>query len=556
VLIFSISLIKEAAVQKLLVTLLLLLPLSILYSQDTIHVPADYSTIQAGIDAASNGDMVLVADGTYIENINFSGKAITVASNFILNGDESHIENTAIDGSQPSHPDSGSVVIFVNGEDTSSVLCGFTITGGTGLKIGARRYGGGIEIDNSAPIIRNNIIEFNELIVDEAVQGSAIDVVVPYDNSTLIIENNIIRNNTVQTTDNVFQTNGTIFLYARDSGKAIIRNNSIHNNVLTGESDLFGGGISILGVNSPNYICYVDNNKIYMNEVTDTPGSSIQWGGGIYFQDVMVFVRNNIIAFNSAEDGGGVYYYNSSSPPPVNPVLENNTIFGNNIALSGYGGALNTNRPYDIVNCIIWSNSSPQYYQSSATITYSNIEQAYPNGSNNISLEPEFLDSTYFLLSNTSPCIDSGNPGPMYNDVEDPNNPGFALYPAQGTLANDIGHCGGPNSLWWANTWPNIITSVENDFVDGISGSYKLNVNYPNPFNPNTIIKYQIPEISFVTLKVYDVLGSEVATLISEEKDVGNYEVEFDATSLSSGIYFYRLRAGQFVETKKMVLMK
>jgi hypothetical protein len=80
--------------------------------------------------------------------------------------------------------------------------------------------------------------------------------------------------------------------------------------------------------------------------------------------------------------------------------------------------------------------------------------------------------------------------------------------------------------------------------------------NYPNPFNPRTTITYQVPEISFVTLKIYDVLGNRIATLINEEKPAGSYEVEFDASSLSSGIYFYKLQSGSFVETKKMVLLK
>jgi hypothetical protein len=85
---------------------------------------------------------------------------------------------------------------------------------------------------------------------------------------------------------------------------------------------------------------------------------------------------------------------------------------------------------------------------------------------------------------------------------------------------------------------------------------FVLSQNHPNPFNPSTTINYQIPELSFVTLKVYDVLGNEVGTLVNEEKPIGNYEVEFDAISLTSGIYFYKLQAGSFVETKKMVLMK
>ncbi|MCH8032805.1 MAG: T9SS type A sorting domain-containing protein [Bacteroidetes bacterium] len=97
-----------------------------------------------------------------------------------------------------------------------------------------------------------------------------------------------------------------------------------------------------------------------------------------------------------------------------------------------------------------------------------------------------------------------------------------------------------------------------------ISSSYKLNQNYPNPFNPFTIIRFSIPEESFVTLKVYNTLGEEITTLIKENIIAGNYEVEFNGTALPSGIYIYRLQAGDpstssgqsFVESKKMVLIK
>jgi hypothetical protein len=89
-----------------------------------------------------------------------------------------------------------------------------------------------------------------------------------------------------------------------------------------------------------------------------------------------------------------------------------------------------------------------------------------------------------------------------------------------------------------------------------VTFSFELSQNYPNPFNPVTIIKYQIPELNFVTLKIYDVLGSEVTTLVNEEKPVGSYELEFNATDLPSGVYLYKLQAGSFVETKKMILIK
>jgi hypothetical protein len=85
---------------------------------------------------------------------------------------------------------------------------------------------------------------------------------------------------------------------------------------------------------------------------------------------------------------------------------------------------------------------------------------------------------------------------------------------------------------------------------------YELSQNYPNPFNPTTTIKYQVPELSFVTIKIFDVLGREVATTVNKEKTVGSYEIEFNGSELTSGVYFYRLKAGSFVETKKMILLK
>ena len=85
---------------------------------------------------------------------------------------------------------------------------------------------------------------------------------------------------------------------------------------------------------------------------------------------------------------------------------------------------------------------------------------------------------------------------------------------------------------------------------------FVLEQNYPNPFNPTTKINFSIPEVQQVQLKVYDVLGNEVATLVNEEKAPGTYEVQFNASNLTSGIYFYTLKAGSFSETKKLMLLK
>ena len=102
-----------------------------------------------------------------------------------------------------------------------------------------------------------------------------------------------------------------------------------------------------------------------------------------------------------------------------------------------------------------------------------------------------------------------------------------------------------------------LILNVEDEINNNsFPTRFSLSQNYPNPFNPTTTIKFQIPELSFVAFRIYDVLGREIATLVDEEKPSGSYEVEFDASTLTSGIYFYQIQAGVFVETKKMVLLR
>jgi hypothetical protein len=109
----------------------------------------------------------------------------------------------------------------------------------------------------------------------------------------------------------------------------------------------------------------------------------------------------------------------------------------------------------------------------------------------------------------------------------------------------------------------NLIPSNVESSEPVLSGFY-LDQNYPNPFNPSTIIKYTISNViasgtkqsQQVLLKVYDILGNEIATLVNEEKPAGTYEIEFNGTGLSSGVYLYKLQAGDFVATKKMILMK
>jgi len=123
------------------------------------------------------------------------------------------------------------------------------------------------------------------------------------------------------------------------------------------------------------------------------------------------------------------------------------------------------------------------------------------------------------------------------------------------------------NIIFTVLTKGNILTTaVVDDLSFGSASSveqieenpkrYNLSQNYPNPFNPTTNIEYSIPEQSYVELKIYDVLGNEVASLVNTTQEAGKYDIKFDASGLSSGLYIYKLNAGNFTSSRKMMLLK
>ena len=114
------------------------------------------------------------------------------------------------------------------------------------------------------------------------------------------------------------------------------------------------------------------------------------------------------------------------------------------------------------------------------------------------------------------------------------------------------GSMGEPGVILHTTTGGVITDVMENNIVR----KFNLHQNYPNPFNPTTTIEYQIPERNFVTLKIFDVLGNEISTLVNEEKEAGSYTSVFKIEGLGSGVYYYQMKSGSFVQTKKMMLIK
>jgi hypothetical protein len=329
------------------------------YSQDTLHVPQEYTTIQSAINSAAAGNIVLVAEGTYFENINFRGKAITVASHFILDQDTSHISATIIDGSLPSHKDSGSVVTFNSGEDSTSILTGFTITGGKGTMIfsffhlnpGATgdkmervkfRMGGGIILSYSTASILNNIIRNNIITDSVSIYGGGIAVdAAGVGSDYVVIRDNIIINNRCESS--LSTCGGGVYIWMKS---AVVENNIISNNSIYYKGydwGSLGGGFFVCGYDTVFYssFLFMKNNLISSNKIYSINNNG-GWGGGIDIQAVRLDFRENIVENNSIKSlqygygiGARILYCRPNS------VVSNNE-FKNNIpdGIYGQGGGL------------------------------------------------------------------------------------------------------------------------------------------------------------------------------------------------------------------------
>ncbi len=270
--------------KQLLITAALLI--SFFCHATIINVPVDYSTIQAAIFASVDGDTVLVEPGIYYENINFRGHKIVVTSRYYMSKDTAFIRSTIINGSQAINPDTASCVIFNSGEDSTTVLQGFTITGGLGtvwLDIhgaGVYREGGGVLIELSSPTILNNLIIYNNTLPGGVGITSAGGGGIRIGDGQPAIRNNVIAFNTGRYGAGVVLNYTGVYL----------ENNLICYN--TGGQNYGGAGIWTGGT-ILNHNKYLINNTIANNHTTSQ-------GGGIIVDGTVVIAKNNIFWGNTA----------------------------------------------------------------------------------------------------------------------------------------------------------------------------------------------------------------------------------------------------------------
>ena len=473
-----------------------------------------FATLQHASDIVSNGDSVLVLHGNYVgfdirENANQNSPIVFKA-----------IENNVIIDQQNSVTPDG-----INIENASwIVIDGFEVM---------NQPRAGIRAAVSDFItIKNNYCHNNyrwgiftgftdDLIVENNTCSYSTDehgIYVSNSSDRPIIRNNHSYNNN----GCGIHMNGDI----SQGGDGIISNAAVEGNIL--HDNGYGGGsaINMDGVQDSK----IFNNLIYNNHATGI--AMYQIDGGDASKNNKVY-NNTII--QPADGRWCIISVDGSTGNTIyNNILINHHSFRGSISLdaasmTGFVSDYNilVNRLSDDDGN---SNMTLSQWQSMGYDQHSML--ANPEDQ----IFVDYVNSNYHLLQNAQ-AVDAGTNLVLPTVFEDLDN----ISRPQGN-GFDIG-----------SYEYNTITSAEENFLPSELILYQ---NYPNPFNPTTILSFVIRHVSFVSLKIYDVLGNEISTLVNEEKPAGEYEINFNADNLPSGIYFYQLKSGNYSETKSMILLK
>ena len=349
-----------------------------------------------------------------------------------------------------------------------------------------------------------------------------------------------------------------------------------------------GGGIAVVSADVSIKKCAFFDNRagnsggavsFYLNsggEITTNmmAGNFADYGGAIQLENSCnPVVRNNLIYSNVADEEGG----GADMELNCQPTFINNTITGN-YALFGGGIDVELNTSPAFRNDIIWGNtafvdgnqihlfsedSDPDFYycdlqggRDSIGTWDGGYEYTY-NGTyeNNMNLNPDFIDTENynFLLKAESPCVDAGDPDEQYNDIEDTDNPGYALWPSMGTVRNDMGSFGGPYAYYYYY----ILTGIHNPAATSVTNrACILFQNVPNPARDITTISYRLPVSGHTLLSVYDMQGKEIVRLVNRYQARGLHSIRFDIQkyNLPPGIYLCRLQTGNSYDTGKLII--
>jgi len=566
-----------------------------------LNVPADYSTIQTGINAAIDGDTVLVAAGTYVENINYNGKNISVI------GEDR--ETTIIDGNQ-----AGTVVLFQNGGDSTALLSGFTIQNGyngdgggvgvwysdptiTNVKISnnTAQYGGGIYLRESSSKLQNVEISNNTNTTFDAGTASGSGVYSCcysnlvfnhvtfvnnriWNSSDFIISNSIFWNDQADTiyfegSDLPNVTYSNIPESVEISGAGNIDANPLFCNPDSGDYTLAENSPCLgTGENGANMGAFgVGCGPIILAPViSDIDDQQITEDGVLTLVFSATSDINASMSFTATSDTSDVSVTMDSTTLTATPAPDWNGSSLITVIVTDENELSDTTDFTLTVNAV---NDSPEEF----SVIYPTVSDTFSTHSDNdtliqftwgksndvdsdvtynLTIELEFFGNTYTdiheNISDTTLSVSSNSLDPMLNVIAQ-DEAGFTYYvhasDDEYNVASDVGEF--------------VLSRAALGAVDGyaIPDEFSLHQNYPNPFNPVTTLRYDLPENGHVNIIIYDMLGKQVKTLMDQTQDTGFKSVIWDATNdygkpVSAGIYLYQIQAGEYMQTKKMVLLK
>ena len=541
-----------------------------------------WQTIQYGIGQANNGDTLNLFTGTYNEKVNvtksltirnqtgntpiLSGTgvttqdamiAITNQTNVTIDGLEiaNNIQNAAqgilVDGicqnitikncklhdihfsSNPSAPvnaGTNAQGIIVYGTNASTAISNLKINNNTlyNCRLG---YSEGIAVNGNVDgfeVIGNLVHDITNIGIDLiGHEGTCSN---PANDQA---RNGLIKNNLIYNCISAYATSGGLYV---DGGKNIIieNNTSYHNG--------YGVEVGCENVGKTTDNITVRNNIFYDNQVCAIALGGFDYPAGSG-KVINSEVRNNTCYKNDFLNGGTGELYLSYSEKSV---VENNIFYLSNQNSLVYANLTQLSLQFNYN--VFFSDNTPTNmtadWNGNSYLSYSSFTSGTGTNANSQVANPQFVNGNItapnFHIASTSPAKEAGNPAFV-----------AALNEADMDGENRISgivDCGADE--YYATV------GIHQPISSDKPSAYSLGQNYPNPFNPMTTITFALPSKSFVSLKVFDALGRDVATLVSEELPAGTYSQQWNAPGFPSGVYFYRLQASSTIETKKLILLR
>jgi len=403
--------------------------------------------------------------------------------------------------------------------------------------------GGAIAVFNFSKVVVNHcLFEYNEAITpDPNSENEPSGGAIAMEGSNMVIKNCTFKEN---------KANGGGAILCFGGSNPTILGNLFYGNI----AYKYGGSI----------FCYLNSSPKIIDNIFRYNTAHMDGGAILLAENCNPDIEHNLIHHNTSLGLSGAIEV-AYTCPKVN--LINNTIAHNHAADSAGGILISDNCSVTFINCIIWGNTTDYgscqvfFFGSTGTVEfyYSDIEGGQDGVCGYGTIEeweecidedPEFVDyMNYYLSDDSEYCVDMGSPHPLYDDDDDPNNPGSAWWPSIGELRNDMGAYGG-------HLYRDVILGIMEPSNPNHINSLNLDLNcFPNPASRDVKVTYNLENALNVELKIVNMSGKTVKTLVNDRQIIGEYKIKGDVSDLPPGLYIVQFTSMYFSTSKKLMII-